>query len=141
MLSGFEILSSRPEKLPRDKPPNCIKKCRPQPCIHAASSYDTWSGDATARELPEAVSDGRAERGPRLPRLPYNDGMSDRLRLVFEAASKLPAKDQEALAAIIEEELADERRWRAHFTETPDVLRHIAERAKRQYGRGEFGDL
>lgn len=59
--------------------------------------------------------------------------MSDRLRLVFEEASKLPEFEQEALAAIIEEELADEKGWQQRFSQTPSTLAGIEARAKKQF--------
>lgn len=52
---------------------------------------------------------------------------------MIERVSGLPEEEQKELAAIIEAELADEARWDRRFTQTPDTLAKIAERAKLQY--------
>ncbi|MFI5386191.1 MAG: hypothetical protein ACHQ50_08735 [Fimbriimonadales bacterium] len=46
--------------------------------------------------------------------------------------------EQEALAAILEAEIADEAAWQKRFAETPGTIGKLVERAKRQYRRGEF---
>jgi hypothetical protein len=46
-----------------------------------------------------------------------------------EEARKLPPEEQEALGAIILEEIADEARWAKKFAETQDVLEKLAEEA------------
>ena len=56
-------------------------------------------------------------------------------------AKSLPEAEQEALAAIIQAELADEVAWQKRFAETPATLEKLVARAKEQYRKGEFGDF
>ena len=69
--------------------------------------------------------------------------MSDRLKLLFDEASKLSEEEQEFLAARLEEELADEQRWQKRFAETPHVLEKLAAEAREAHAKGltkELGD-
>jgi hypothetical protein len=51
------------------------------------------------------------------------------LRKAFEAASKLPEAEQDALAAAILEELESERRWDELFERSADRLARLAKEA------------
>ena len=46
------------------------------------------------------------------------------------AVQRLPSDQQDAIAAIILEELADEQQWDASFAASQDVLARLAERAR-----------
>jgi len=55
--------------------------------------------------------------------------MTKALKKAFEAASKLPEAEQDALAAAILEELASERRWDELFEPSTDTLAKLAKEA------------
>jgi hypothetical protein len=55
--------------------------------------------------------------------------MTKALKKAFDAASRLPEKDQEELAAAILEELAADHRWEAALRSSPDVLERLADEA------------
>ena len=56
-------------------------------------------------------------------------------------AKALPKAEQEALAAIIQAELADEAAWQKRFAETTSTLEKLVSRAKEQFRKGEYGDF
>ncbi len=58
------------------------------------------------------------------------------LEPVFEITSRLPAREQQVLAAIFSEGLEDEGRWSRRFDETPEILKMLVNRAKAQYAEG-----
>lgn len=62
--------------------------------------------------------------------------MTKALKKAFEAASKLPEAEQDALAAAILEELESEKRWDELFQASPDTL---AKLAKEALAEGEAG--
>ncbi len=68
--------------------------------------------------------------------------MTEALRKAFEAASRLPDREQEELAAAILEELAADERWEAAFTESQSALKRLADEALREHraGRSEALD-
>ena len=82
-------------------------------------------------------------RGPTLDTI---DGgaaiMTKALRKAFEAASRLPDREQEELAAAILEELAADDRWEAAFAESQSALKSLADEAVREHraGRSEALD-
>jgi hypothetical protein len=55
--------------------------------------------------------------------------MTKALKKAFEAASKLPEVEQDALAAAILEELESERRWDELFQRSADTLSKLAKEA------------
>jgi len=55
--------------------------------------------------------------------------MTKALKKVFEAASKLPKAEQDALAAAILEELESERRWDELVQRSADTLAKLAQEA------------
>ena len=62
--------------------------------------------------------------------------MTELLEEAFAEASKLPAREQDALAAWILGELASEGRWAAAFADSADVLTHLADEALREHRAG-----
>ena len=68
--------------------------------------------------------------------------MTKALKKAFEAAAKLPHREQEELAAAILEELAADERWEAAFAESQAVLKRLADEAVREHraGRSEVLD-
>ena len=61
---------------------------------------------------------------------PLLEQMIDRVRL-------LPTQSQEAIAALILEELADEQRWEEAFARSPETLTALAAKAVKQVQAGE----
>lgn len=55
--------------------------------------------------------------------------MTKSLKRAFDAASKLPPKEQDALAGAILEELGAEQRWNELFEASADQLAQLAEEA------------
>jgi len=62
--------------------------------------------------------------------------MTKLLEKVLSEASKLPPSEQDALAAIVLNELASEERWTASFAKSQDVLERLAEEALTEYRAG-----
>lgn len=50
----------------------------------------------------------------------------------------LPEQEQDALAALILEEIASERRWQQLFAESQDVLAQLADEALAEYKAGKM---
>lgn len=55
--------------------------------------------------------------------------MTKALQEAFEAASRLPDDEQEAIAAVLRDELADEHRWSRSFAGSQDALLRLADEA------------
>ena len=55
--------------------------------------------------------------------------MTNKLKKAFDAASKLPAADQDALAAAILEEVKVDGLWEASFARKPGALERLADEA------------
>jgi hypothetical protein len=66
----------------------------------------------------------------------YNSRMVGSLSHIFKEASKLPKEEQEALAAIIAEEMQDEERWGTAFASYQDQLRKMADSARKELAEG-----
>ena len=62
--------------------------------------------------------------------------MSEMLDKAVEQAKRLPADQQDAIAAIILEEIADERRWQAAFARSHDRLAQLAAEAEQEDREG-----
>jgi hypothetical protein len=67
--------------------------------------------------------------------------MTSRLQDVLRRVEQMPEEEQNFLAAVMEEEIADERLWQERFASTPKVLEAIQERARHQFRQGLTGDL
>jgi hypothetical protein len=72
--------------------------------------------------------------------------MTKLLERAFEVVQKLPDSEQDAIAAIILDELADEQQWDAAFARSQGALAQLAEKARedRRAGRVKqmgFDDL
>ena len=55
--------------------------------------------------------------------------MSKLLEKAFEAASKLPPSEQDALASLVLDEIASEQQWDEAFSRSQDVLAALAKKA------------
>jgi hypothetical protein len=62
--------------------------------------------------------------------------MTDLLEKALTEAAKLPASEQDALAAILLAELASEQRWADSFAQSQDALAELAKEALNEYRAG-----
>ncbi|MEK6210108.1 MAG: hypothetical protein AABM64_07015 [Pseudomonadota bacterium] len=62
--------------------------------------------------------------------------MTKLLEKVLSEAAKLPPSEQDALAAILLNELASEERWTSSFAKSQDVLERFAEEALAEHRAG-----
>jgi hypothetical protein len=67
--------------------------------------------------------------------------MNKTLKEAFEAASRLPERDQEELAAAILEELASEKRWTTALADSQSSLERLADEALAEHREGHTKDL
>ena len=63
--------------------------------------------------------------------------MSDTFTQAFEIASKLPAKDREALGALLLQEMQSEKRWAKLFASSQDMLAKLADQALAEHQAGK----
>ena len=57
------------------------------------------------------------------------------------AAGKLPAKEQDALAALLLEELSSEKEWEKQFADSQDELAMLAREATGEFKAGKTKSL
>ena len=62
--------------------------------------------------------------------------MTDLLEKALSEVKKLPPSEQDAVAAILLQELAAEQRWAESFAKSQDALEKIAEEALAEYRAG-----
>lgn len=67
--------------------------------------------------------------------------MTRLLKKAFEAASKLPEEEQNALAALILEEVDAENRWDESFSQSEEKLASLASEALEDHRRGRTRPL
>jgi hypothetical protein len=69
--------------------------------------------------------------------------MTQLLEKALQEVRKLPETDQNVIAALILEELADEQRWEALFARSPATLTRLVEKAEAdiQLGRVRPGGM
>jgi hypothetical protein len=63
--------------------------------------------------------------------------MTQLLDKAISAVSKLPAQDQDALAAMLFEEIASEHRWSELFEQSQDALGKLAAEALTEHASGK----
>ena len=63
--------------------------------------------------------------------------MTQLLERAFEAASKLPDPEQDAVASFLLAELESERRWTEAFVSSQNQLANLADEALREFKTGE----
>jgi hypothetical protein len=63
--------------------------------------------------------------------------MTKALEHAFAQAAKLPEKEQEALAAVLLEELASEKRWAEQFAASQEKVAALADEALEEYRAGK----
>ena len=64
--------------------------------------------------------------------------MTQLLEQAMSEVTKLSATEQDAIAAIILEELADERRWQESFAQSQDQLARLAATVREDLQRGQL---
>ena len=62
--------------------------------------------------------------------------MTQLLEKALSQVAKLPASEQDAVAAIVMEELASEQRWTDSFAKSQDLLAKLAEKALIDHAAG-----
>lgn len=67
--------------------------------------------------------------------------MTQLMEQALAEIGKLPNADQDAIAAIILEEIADERRWEKSFSQSQDKLAKIADRVRDDIRTGRVKDV
>jgi len=67
--------------------------------------------------------------------------MTQLLEKALREVAKLPPSDQDAVAAIVLEELASEQKWAELFEKSPDVLARMAEEALAEHRAGKTKPL
>ena len=67
--------------------------------------------------------------------------MTDLLKKAFEAASRLPEEEQDAVAEWLLAELASEEEWEGRFTNTQGALSVLAREALNEHKCGETEKL
>lgn len=67
--------------------------------------------------------------------------MTQLLEKALSEVAKLPASEQDALAAILLDELASEKRWSESFAKSQDVLAGLADEALAEHEAGRTKPL
>jgi hypothetical protein len=67
--------------------------------------------------------------------------MTQLLDKAISEVAKLPASDQDAVAVLVLEELASEKRWSLSFAKSQDLLAKLAEEALAEYAAGKTKPL
>jgi hypothetical protein len=67
--------------------------------------------------------------------------MTHLLDKAITEVAKLPASEQDAVAALVLEELASEKRWSLPFAKSQDQLAKLAEEALAEYASGQTKPL
>lgn len=67
--------------------------------------------------------------------------MTKLLDKALSEVAKLPASEQDAVAALVLEELASEKRWSSSFAKSQDQLAKLAEEALAEYASGQTKPL
>ncbi|BAY20410.1 hypothetical protein NIES2100_01510 [Calothrix sp. NIES-2100] len=67
--------------------------------------------------------------------------MTELLERAIAKLKTLPASEQDAIAAMILEELEDDQRWDESFSRSPDILAKLAANAMAEYHAGKTQEL
>jgi hypothetical protein len=67
--------------------------------------------------------------------------MTQLLEKALSQVAKLPASEQDAVVAIVMEELASEQRWTDSFAKSQDLLAKLAEKALADHAAGRTKPL
>jgi hypothetical protein len=69
--------------------------------------------------------------------VPSGAAMTELLERAIARLQTLPESEQNEIAAIILDEIEDERRWDESFSRSPDILAKLASAAMAEYQAGE----
>jgi hypothetical protein len=67
--------------------------------------------------------------------------MTTLLKKAFDKVSKLPQSEQEAIAALILDEIASEQKWDELFAKSQDKLSQLADEALEEFKKGKTKPL
>jgi hypothetical protein len=67
--------------------------------------------------------------------------MTHLLQHAIAELQKLPDSEQDAMAAVILEEIADEEQWQSAFANSQDELSRVAEKVREDIRQGRVRDL
>jgi hypothetical protein len=67
--------------------------------------------------------------------------MTQLLEKALEAVQQLPPADQDSIASLILQELADEKRWEEAFARTQPQLDRLADKVEADVAAGRVRDL
>ncbi|MEA5536159.1 hypothetical protein [Crocosphaera sp. XPORK-15E] len=67
--------------------------------------------------------------------------MTELLERVIARLQTLPESEQDAIAAMILEEIEDDRRWDESFSRSPDILAKLAASEMAEYHAGKTQEL
>jgi len=67
--------------------------------------------------------------------------MTELLEQAIARLKNLPSDEQNAIAAMILEELEDDQRWDESFARSPDLLANLAAEAMAEYRAGKTQEL
>jgi hypothetical protein len=67
--------------------------------------------------------------------------MTDLLEQAITKLKTMPASEQDSIAAMILEELADDLRWDESFSRSPDLLAQLAASAMAEHDAGKTQEL
>ena len=67
--------------------------------------------------------------------------MTQLLKEAIAKVTDLPPTDQDAIAAMILEELKDEQRWTASFAKSQEALTRLAEKVRGEIARGQVREM
>ena len=63
--------------------------------------------------------------------------MTTLLQQAFSQATQLPPTEQDALAALLLEEMADDKRWEKSFVQSQNTLAKLAQEALAEFAAGK----
>ena len=92
--------------------------------------YEGQTGEEATAEDEAALVESRQEVN-----------VTDLLKKAFDAASRLPEDEQDAVAEWLLAELRSEEEWEGRFARTQDALSMLAREALNEHERGETEDL
>ncbi|NWF62385.1 MAG: hypothetical protein HXY43_24855 [Fischerella sp.] len=67
--------------------------------------------------------------------------MTELLEQAIARLKTLPSSEQDAIAAMILEEIEDDRRWDESFSRSPNILAKLAASAMAEYHAGQTQEL
>ena len=91
------------------------------------------------QSVEEAIAEDEGVSG--IVELCQEVSVTDLLKKAFDAASRLPEEEQDAVAGWLLDELSTEGAWEERFARTQDVLSELAREASDENRRGKTEEL